>query len=245
MFEKSTLFDEKVLSKQDLFVIRQIMQSMIQTVCSGSNALVEVATNFNDGSTYKSDLLNCFEDRYYDTLTASSVTMTCGDYTNFYIQIRMNKENITLSVKGRDRQWLGHTTEELSRQLNSLSSINYENSFFFKNYVLRITLVSLQCFAFMFALFYTYFKLFGGKNNSYNVAVALVLLMAQGALFFKLENKIPLFRKLWPQVEFDFGPIDNRAASIRRLKAVAVDKRVKWMTTVFLMPLIITFISIL
>jgi hypothetical protein len=245
MFEKSVVFDEKVILKRDLHAIRRLMHDKIQMVCSGSNALVEVSGSFDDGSNYKSDQAECFEDRYYDTLSTDAITMTCGDYSNYDITMRINKESISLSVKGRDRQWLGQTIEEMSQLVKSFSGINYDGSFFFKYYPIRIILQLLQILSLMLTLLYIYYKIYGKSNPQYSVVVIMFLLFLQTTLFLKLESKIPSFRKLWPRIEFDFGPNDKKITSLRKAKAVPIDNRVKWMTTVLLIPLLIALVSLI
>jgi len=242
----------KVFSKKDICAIwKKINDEYKSSKQSGNHTSFKLTINCEDGTRYESedsDLLN--DGGIIDLKKSESISFDYCDYElerRISITLRHGDYGSELVVTGKDRGWVAGVFDELDTVLNSLKP---QESWLMRYKVLTLHLVALGVGFAIYSMFdlLWYRHITPLENPSKNILVIREFLQ-QNYLFntlidvflFWLQGIFPALwlqewiLKLWPSVEFDFGPEHQKIEKMRR-------NRIGIILSIIILPFLINFI---
>ncbi len=227
--KKETISKEinnKVISKKDIRYLWGLIEDNYKEITS-EHKNKEIEISAFDNTRYESDGDHYIKDGdIIDQKKINSIELSFVDYRNdLRIRINLNSklEEIKYNVSGQNSNWVLGVSNKIDNILNSTKPQNT----FLKRYEFLI-FVSIFAY-FLYSLFFLYRSLVDFINN-YNFigeAGLSALSYVLGSLFlfiiFPLSlDVIKKISKLWPSVEFDFGPEHEKKEKNFRNKIIFI-----------------------
>lgn len=252
---RKKIIEDKIFTKSDICSIFKIVNSEYEYSKKAKNhslSRLELNLNCQDGTNYESesdDLLN--DGDIIDTKRCVSVSIRYNDYklerrTSVTFEHGSDYGNEFI-VSGLDRNWVSGTFDRID---TTIDSVKPQKHWFiqYKSIILHVSafFFGLMIYRILDILWYQHIE---PINNPSEIIQAIrdfiykylfVLYTIQG-IFFWLQGIFPVLYlrnwvlKLWPSIEFDFGPEHQKSEKNKR-------KRLGLFFFVIIVPLLISFI---
>lgn len=241
----------RVFSKFDIRRLAQILESAFQVAKKAKHhSSLSFHLYCQGGISYESDSVSILEDEGpLDIKRTISIQMTFYDYEEerrIDVSLREGNHNSDLSVRGTDKNWVQGNFTSL---LETIESVQPQDTFFLRHKGIIYHVISLGVGSLIYLILEFLITRFiepiknpsefvmGIRNFLATNLWAYFLiqifdrwLMGLGFAYFIRESLI----KLWPEIEFDFGPDHMNKQKIRK-------QRIKSVVSLVIIPLLIDF----
>jgi hypothetical protein len=247
------IIEDKIFTKSDIRNIYKIVNSEYEYSKKAKNhSSLELELNCQDRTSYESesdDLLN--DGDIIDTKRCVSVSIEYHDYNlerKISVTLKHGRDyNNEFIVSGLDRNWVSGIFDRID---TTIDSVKPQKHWFiqYKSIILHVSafFFGLMIYRILDILWYQHIE---SINTPSEIIQAIrdfihkylfVLYTIQGILFW-LQGVFPVWYlrdwvlKLWPSVEFDFGPEHQKSEKNKR-------NRLELFFFVIIVPLLISFI---
>lgn len=250
--------DKKIFSKIDLKKFSKIFTDELKSCEDTDAASMKFKFTFSDNSTIETDSIAIFED---DSIIYSEKCIELDfDFYNYsldkYVNLKIMPEYPTLSkirIRGNDDKWIGYITNLFE---NTLKQTKPQNNFLLRHVLLIRTVLSLFMgyITFMLIKPLIFFLASISEINPSPLIISLAAIVEANLLISILiglililfsfyligygivDSLLTWLLKLWPSIEFDFGPEYLNTEKERR-------KRLWIFSSIFLLPFLMSFFT--
>lgn len=227
--------DGRVFTEGDIRAMAQLLWELYEQAQSSSacerDAHVTYSIAFTDGSVASSNAMDVFDDgEWIDLKRAQRISMEFEDrvgHREVGLFIVAGSERLSsIEVEGPEQEWVGGKF----RRIQTLIESARPRPAWIRHWALPSVVVFISTCLFVFLEVLLSSK--GIGETSY-VPRWVLILMAISPIHVAMLNQLS---KIWPMIEFDFGPAHMRTARTRR-------KAVGWVIGTLLLPVALGVIT--
>lgn len=218
---KEKKVEDKIFNKENIRSIWSIVNDKfvesgdLLAINTHSRATIMLTIICFDGTKYESDLGDMLADgEMIDLKKVESVNIDYQDYTlskMVSVTLSQNDYASKFIVKGQDRNWVAGTFGSLDLIFNSVKP----QSSWFNKY--KIFIMNIMAFLIGFTIYKTLdFVFFHYDKPLFPYPFILIYFWSCGIFISMLLTN--LIERLWPSIEFDFGPEHEKLEKNRRNK---------------------------
>lgn len=205
---------DKIIQIDTLRRLASFVSDRLSLLNSTHTPEVLITGKFVDGSTYSNDSISAFDHPAFENRFLKSLNIEGKLGYSTPINILIDKHEIRYKISDSSEEWVTSSNAALDALIGSLASIDTSESFFYRYRWLRYFLVCISSIAVSIFLVFLIAKPFPRLADSYYPGLISPIILSFAVYFF--DHKLPSFRELWPSIEFDLGPIDQRPSSLRK-----------------------------